>query len=58
MQLGGLQGSVGYRGNLASFLPLFALAESLHIGKQASFGLDQIRLEWTPGEKDSRSPVQ
>ena len=58
MQLGGLQGSVRYRGELAAFLPFFALVESLHIGKQTSFGLGQIRFEWTPDEKDSCSPVR
>jgi hypothetical protein len=58
MQLGGLQGSIRYRGNLAAFLPFFALAEALHIGKQTSFGLGQIRIEWTPDEEDTDSPVR
>lgn len=58
MQLGGLQGSVRYRGDLAAFLPFFALAESLHIGKQTSFGLGQIRFEWMLDGTDTRSSVR
>lgn len=58
MQLGGLQGSVRYRGDLAAFLPFFALAESLHIGKQTSFGLGQIRFEWMPDGTDTRRSVR
>lgn len=58
MQLGGLQGSVRYRGDLAAFLPFFALAESLHIGKQTSFGLGQISVEWYPDEEDPHSAVR
>ncbi len=45
MQLGGLQGSVLYEGNLAPFLPFCTLAEKIHIGKQASFGLGQTEVE-------------
>ena len=45
MQLGGLQGSVLYEGNLAPFLPFCELAEKIHIGKQTSFGLGQTKAE-------------
>ena len=45
MQLGGLQGSVLYEGNLAPFLPFCELAEKIHIGKQTSFGLGQTKVE-------------
>lgn len=58
MQLGGLQGSVRYHGDLSAFLRFFALAEELHIGKQTSFGLGQISFEWIPDEKNSDSPVR
>ncbi|MBQ4567052.1 MAG: CRISPR system precrRNA processing endoribonuclease RAMP protein Cas6 [Desulfovibrio sp.] len=56
MQLGGLQGSVSYGGNLQAFLPFFALAEKLHIGKQTSFGLGQISIHWKADEQDTHSP--
>lgn len=50
MQLGGLQGIVRYHGDLAAFLPFFTLAEQLHIGKQTSFGLGQLSIQWIPDE--------
>lgn len=58
MQLGGVQGSVRYHGALEAFLPFLALAEKLHIGKQTSFGLGQIHLEWMPDEANTHSPVR
>jgi len=58
MQLGGLQGSVRYHGNLTAFLPFLALAEKLHIGKQTSFGLGQISFEWKAHEEDTHSSVR
>lgn len=39
MMMGGLIGSVTYRGSLSQYLPLFELSKKLHIGKQSSFGL-------------------
>lgn len=48
MQLGGIQGSVRYRGRLAAFLPFLALAQELNIGKQISFGLGQMSFTWIP----------
>ncbi len=58
MQLGGLQGSVRYHGDLSAFLPFFILAEKLHIGKQTSFGLGQITVQWTPDETNSHSCIR
>lgn len=58
MQLGGLQGSIRYHGDLAAFLPFLTLAQEVHIGKQTSFGLGRIRFQWFPDEKDSDSPVR
>ena len=45
MQMGGLAGSVTYTGDLAEFMPLINCCETLHIGKQTTFGLGKIRLE-------------
>jgi len=39
MMMGGLIGSVTYKGSLAPYLPLLELCKNLHIGKQSSFGL-------------------
>ena len=43
MQLGGLTGSVTFRGDIAEFLPLLDFCTQVHIGKQTSFGLGRIR---------------
>lgn len=58
MQLGGLQGSIRYYGDISAFLPFFTLAETLHIGKQTSFGLGQISFKWMPDEKNPDSPLR
>lgn len=46
MLMGGITGSVTYRGNLAEYLPLLELAGRFHIGKQTSFGLGQVGFSW------------
>lgn len=46
MLMGGMTGSVTYRGNIAEFLPLIEAAKQLHIGKQTSFGLGLFDYEW------------
>lgn len=46
MLMGGIVGSVTYRGKLAEFLPLIALTEKFHIGKQTSFGLGHFQQSW------------
>lgn len=42
MLMGGLQGSITYRGRVEQFLPLLHLCRMLHVGKQTSFGLGLI----------------
>ena len=42
MLLGGLQGEIKYKGNLAIFMPFLMVAKDLHLGKQTSFGLGKI----------------
>lgn len=46
MQLGGLTGSVVYRGALSEFRPLLEFAAKTHIGKQTSFGLGRIAVRY------------
>lgn len=41
---GGVVGSISYQGPLQDFLPLLWLGEYIHIGKQTSFGLGQLRV--------------
>ncbi len=45
MLMGGITGSVTYKGDLEEFIPLIELCEKLHIGKQTSFGLGKIKAE-------------
>lgn len=42
MLMGGMVGSVTYRGGIERFLPLLDLCRLLHLGKQTSFGLGKI----------------
>ena len=39
MKLGGLVGKVTYEGDFEKFLPIIALGEQIHIGKNTTFGL-------------------
>ncbi|MGN0008087.1 MAG: CRISPR system precrRNA processing endoribonuclease RAMP protein Cas6 [Desulfovibrionaceae bacterium] len=59
MQLGGLQGSIRYRGCLEAFLPFLELAAAaVHIGKQTSFGPGQMSFAWIFHEEDTCCPVR
>jgi len=42
MFMGGISGSVTYRGNLQEFIPMVKMAEKVHLGKNTFFGLGQI----------------
>jgi len=44
MLMGGLTGSVTYRGDMAAFLPLLHFCEKTHLGKQTAFGLGKIEI--------------
>jgi hypothetical protein len=50
MLMGGIQGTVTYRGALSEYLPLLDLCRELHIGKQTSFGLGMIDYTWEPDQ--------
>jgi len=45
MFMGGLTGTVTYKGKLTKYLPLLDLCSKTHIGKQTAFGLGKIRTE-------------
>jgi hypothetical protein len=44
MKLGGLIGKVTLEGEMASFGPLLRMAEVIHVGKGATFGLGRVRV--------------
>ena len=46
MLLGGMTGTVTYRGALAPYRPLLELASDWHLGKQTTFGLGKISCIW------------
>jgi len=45
MLMGGMSGSVTYKGNIGEFLPLIDFCSKVHIGKQTAFGLGKINAE-------------
>jgi len=44
MRLGGIVGSITYRGDFRKYLPLLRLGEHIHVGKAATFGLGKYRV--------------
>lgn len=48
MLLGGIIGTIVYRGQLGEFIPLIEAARVLHIGKQTTFGLGKLTYSWEP----------
>ena len=46
MLIGGVAGKILYQGDIGPFLPVLELAALLHIGKQTSFGLGKMDLEF------------
>ena len=45
MLMGGMAGSVTYKGNIGEYLPLIEFCSKVHLGKQTSFGLGKIKTE-------------
>jgi hypothetical protein len=46
MLMGGIKGTITYQAeDLSEFIPLLRYCETLHLGKQTSFGLGRIRIE-------------
>lgn len=45
MLMGGMSGSVTYKGNIGEFLPLIDFCSKVHLGKQTAFGLGKINAE-------------
>lgn len=48
MMLGGLIGTVRYTAVPAAFVPVLEMAALLHLGKQSTFGLGKLALNWQP----------
>ncbi len=46
MLMGGMIGSVTYAGDLREFLPVLRICEEVHLGKQTTFGLGKITIEF------------
>lgn len=44
MLMGGMVGSITYRGDLAEYMPLLKYAEKVHLGKATTFGLGKVRV--------------
>lgn len=55
MMLGGMVGTVGYAGVPAAYAPVLAMAGLLHMGKQSTFGLGKLELDWRPEAEDALS---
>ena len=45
MLMGGITGSVTYKGKIGEYLPLIRFCEKAHLGKQTAFGLGKIKTE-------------
>lgn len=45
MFMGGISGSIKYRGKIEEFLPMIEMAEKVHLGKNTFFGLGKITRE-------------
>ena len=45
MQMGGLTGTIEFKGDLTPYIPLLRLAEQVHIGKSTSFGLGKFEIK-------------
>lgn len=45
MLMGGMTGSVTYKGNIGEFMPLIDFCSKTHLGKQTAFGLGKIKTE-------------
>ncbi|MBM4285354.1 MAG: CRISPR system precrRNA processing endoribonuclease RAMP protein Cas6 [Deltaproteobacteria bacterium] len=50
MLLGGLMGSITYRGELGEYLPLLRFAEKVHVGKNSTFGLGLFKVCQASGD--------
>ena len=55
MMLGGMIGTVSYAGVPAAYVPVLEMAGLLHIGKQSTFGLGKLELDWRPEAEDALS---
>ena len=50
MFLGGMVGTIRYRGDLDEFLPILHYCQKTHLGKQTTFGLGQIMFQTDPSQ--------
>lgn len=45
MLMGGITGSITYKGKIGEFMPLIDVCSNVHLGKQTSFGLGKFKVE-------------
>lgn len=57
MRLGGLRGSITFKGELGRFIPLLRMGEKVNVGQGTSFGLGRIKRVLTRRHEDTEGMI-